>query len=368
MAPHPHDRWTHRHDFVPDAAQAERGTLWVMVLTAVTMVAEIIAGTMSGSMALLADGWHMATHVAAFAIAIFAYRYARTRAGDASFAFGTGKVTVLGGFASAVALAVVALVMAIESVTRLFEPLDIRFDEAIWVACIGLAVNVLSGVILHRAGHHAGHEHGHGHADGSAGHRARGHDHDHDDDHDHDHGHDHDHDPAPPAVQAHHAHNPAALVQRGEADAPDHNLRAAYLHVVADALTSVLAIVALFAGKYLGLAWLDAAMGLVGAALITRWAWGLATDSSTILLDRTDDAAAGQAIRRAVADDASGDSVSDLHVWQVAPGRLAAAVTIVSHAPRAADYYRRRLAEVGGLAHVTVEVNECRDIDCREPR
>jgi cation diffusion facilitator family transporter len=350
---HPHDRWTHRHDFVPDAAEAERGTLWVMGLTAVTMVAEIFAGTMSGSMALLADGWHMATHVAAFAIAIFAYRYARTRAGDASFAFGTGKVTVLGGFASAVALAVVALVMAIESVTRLFEPLAIRFDEAIWVACIGLAVNVLSGVILHRAGHHAGHGHEHGNdqAHGTAGDHAR-------DQHAHDHHHDHDH----------HDHYPAALVQSGQADAPDHNLRAAYLHVVADALTSVLAIVALFAGKYLGLAWLDAAMGLVGAVLITRWAWGLATDSSTILLDRTDDAEAGRAIRRAVAEDGTGDSVSDLHVWQVAPGRLAAAVTIVSHAPRAADYYRRRIAEVGGLAHVTVEVNECRDVDCQEPR
>ena len=338
MAAHPHDRWTHRHDFVPDAAEAERGTLWVMALTAVTMVAEIVAGTMSGSMALLADGWHMATHVAAFAIAIFAYRYARTRSGDASFAFGTGKVTVLGGFASAVALAVVALVMAIESVTRLFEPLAIRFDEAIWVAGIGLGVNVLSGVILHRAGHHAGH----------------GHDHPHDPAH----GHDHDH----------HDHNPAALVQSGQGNAPDHNLRAAYLHVVADALTSVLAILALFAGKYLGLAWLDAAMGLVGAVLITRWAWGLATDSSTILLDRTDDAEAGRAIRRAVAEGSPGDSVSDLHLWQVAPGRLAAAVTIVSHAPRAADYYRRRLAEVGGLAHVTVEVNECRDTDCLEPR
>jgi Co/Zn/Cd efflux system component len=138
--------------------------------------------------------------------------------------------------------------------------------------------------------------------------------------------------------------------------------------VVADALTSVLAIVALFAGKYLGLAWLDATMGLVGAALITRWAWGLATDSSSILLDRTDDADAGQAIRRAVAEGSAGDSVADLHLWQVAPGRLAAAVTIVSHAPRAADYYRRRLAEVGGLAHVTIEVNECRDTDCLEPR
>ena len=339
MATHPHDRWIHRHDFLPDAAEAERGTLWVMALTAVTMVAEIIAGTMSGSMALLADGWHMATHVAAFGIAIFAYRYARTRASDASFAFGTGKVPVLGGFASAVALAVVALVMAIESVTRLFEPQDIRFDEAIWVACIGLAVNVLSGAILHRAGHHAGHGHGH----------------------EHQHQHEHEH------AHAHHDPDPAALVQPGHGNAPDHNLRAAYLHVVADALTSVLAIVALIAGKYLGLAWLDAAMGLVGAALITRWAWGLASDSSTILLDRTDDAEAGRAIRRVVAEGSPGDSVSDLHIWQVAPGRLAAAVTIVSHAPRAADFYRNRLAEVGGLAHVTVEVNECRDTDCREP-
>jgi cation diffusion facilitator family transporter len=366
MALHPHDRWTHRHDFVPDAAEAERGTRWVMALTAVTMVAEIIAGTMSGSMALLADGWHMATHVAAFAIAIFAYRYARTRARDTSFAFGTGKVTVLGGFASAVALAVVALVMAIESVTRLFEPLDIQFDDAIWVACIGLAVNVLSGVILHRAGHHAGHGHDHGH-----GHHPD-HDHDHDHEHDHDHDHDHDHADAPPAAPArahdHHDHGLAARVEAAGGHPPDHNLRAAYLHVVADALTSVLAIVALFAGKYLGLAWLDAAMGLVGAALITRWAWGLATDSSTILLDRTADDRAGQSIRRAVAEGSPGDSVSDLHLWQVAPGRLAAAVTIVSHAPRAADYYRRRLAEVGGLAHVTIEVNECRDTDCLEPR
>jgi len=330
---HPHDRWRHRHDFVADATAAERGTRWVMVLTAVTMVAEIIAGTMSGSMALLADGWHMATHVAAFAIAIFAYRYARTRAADASFAFGTGKVSVLGGFASAVALSVVALVMAIESVSRLFSPLDIRFDEAIWVACIGLAVNILSGVILHRAGHHGhGHEHGHSHDEGKA-----------------------------------HAFNPAARVHAGNDTPPDHNLRAAYLHVVADALTSVLAIVALVAGKYFGLGWLDAAMGLVGAALITRWAWGLAIDSSAILLDRTDDAETGRAIRQVVADAGPGDSVADLHVWQIAPGRLAAAVTIVSHAPRAADYYRQRLAEVGGLAHVTVEVNECRDTACREP-
>jgi cation diffusion facilitator family transporter len=334
MPGHPHARWTHRHDFVADAADAERGTTWVMGLTAVTMVAEIVAGSLSGSMALLADGWHMATHVAAFAIAIFAYRYARTRAADARFAFGTGKVTVLGGFASAVALAVVALVMAIESVTRLFSPVDIRFDDAIWVACIGLAVNLLSGAILQRAGHRHDHEHEHEH------------------EHDHDHGHD---------------HNPAATLPGRDAGMPDHNLRAAYLHVLADALTSVLAIIALLAGKYLGLGWLDAAMGLVGAVLITRWAWGLAHDSASILLDRTDDDAVNRAIRSAVAESGPGDSVADLHVWPVAPGRLAAAVTIVSHAPRAADYYRLRLAGIGGLAHVTVEVNECRESDCREP-
>lgn len=147
-------------------------------------------------------------------------------------------------------------------------------------------------------------------------------------------------------------------------DSPDHNLRAAYLHVVADALTSVLAIVALLAGKFFGLTWLDAAMGLVGAALITRWAWGLAIDSSTILLDRTDDESTSIAIRERITAGAPGDTVSDLHVWQVAPGRLAAAVTIVSHRPRAADYYRARLAGIGGLAHVTVEVNECREPAC----
>ncbi len=346
---HPHDRWSHRHDFVPDAAQAERSTGWVMVLTAVTMVAEIVAGTLSGSMALLADGWHMATHVAAFAIAIFAYRYARTRATDASFAFGTGKVTVLGGFASAVALAVVALMMAIESVKRLLEPLDIRFDEAIWVACIGLAVNVLSGVILHRAGH--AHDHGHPHAHGQEHAHGPVHAHDHDDHAGHDHHEHHDH----------HGHGPMA-------DSTDHNLRAAYLHVVADALTSVLAIVALFAGKYLGLAWLDAAMGLVGAALITRWAWGLAQDSATILLDRSDDPGLARQVRAAIAADDPDATIADLHVWQVAPGRFAAAVTLVSHRPRAADYYRAGLAGIGGLTHVTVEVNECREPACPETR
>lgn len=330
----PHARWVHRHDFIADAAGAERGTRWVMALTALTMVAEIITGSLSGSMALLADGWHMATHVAAFAIAVFAYRYARTRAADARFTFGTGKVTVLGGFTSAITLGVVALMMTIESVARLFEPLDIRFDDAIWVACIGLAVNLLCGLILHRAGHQ----------------------------HDQGHHHDHDHRHAHPLDAHEHPHDQSHHDDPGTP--PDHNLQAAYLHVVADALTSVLAIVALFAGKYFGMSWLDAAMGLVGAALITRWAWGLARNSATILLDRTDDPATDQAIRAAIAAAAPEDSVADLHVWQIAPGHLAAAMTIVSHQPRTADVYRAVLAGIEGLAHVTVEVNECREPGC----
>ncbi len=330
MREHSLARWQHRHDFVADRAAAERGTTWVMVLTAVTMLVEFVAGTLSGSMALLADGWHMATHVAAFGIALFAYRYARQRAGDPSFAFGTGKVTTLGGFASAVALAVIALVMAVESVTRLFAPRAILFDEAIWVATIGLAVNVLSGLILHRAGAHGPVHDVHGHA------------------HPHEHGHGHAH-----------AHADASV--RDE----DHNLRAAYLHVLADALTSVLAIAALLAGKFLGWVWLDAAMGLVGAVLITRWAWGLAHDSSSVLLDRAPDTAAAQQIRATI--EAEPDhAVADLHVWELGAGRLSAAVSVVTHSPRSPEYYRARLLERVALDHVLIEVNPCDDPACAD--
>ncbi len=317
MNDHSLERGEHRHDYLPDHGQAERGTTWVMGLTAVTMVVEIIAGSVLGSMALLADGWHMATHVVAFAIAIYAYRFARRHARDPRFAFGTGKVTVLSGFASAVALAVVALVMAVESVVRLLEPREIRFDEATWVAVLGLVVNLASGLILHRAGHHRPH----GHADH----------------HEHDHEHQHEH--------------------------ADHNLRAAYLHVLADALTSVLAIVALLGARYLGLHWLDAAMGLVGAALITHWAWGLLRETATVLLDRPADDRARAAIERLIREEPDHEIV-DLHVWPVGAGTLAASVSIVSRAPRETHYYRRRLEGVPGLVHIVVEVNPYRDADC----
>lgn len=226
-------RWQHTHRFTSDSASAEQSATRVMLLTAGMMLVEIVAGMLFGSMALLADGWHMATHVAAFGITLFAYRYARSHADNPRFTFGTGKVSVLGGFASAVALAVVALVMALESVLRMVEPQEIRFNEAIGVAAIGLLVNLVCGMLLH--GHH-----------------------------DHDVHADCDHD-------GHHHH--------------DHNLRAAYLHVVADALTSVFAIVALVSGKYFGWVLLDPLMGLVGAAVISRWAWGLVRDTGHILLD-----------------------------------------------------------------------------------
>ena len=324
MNDHSTERGEHRHDYLPDHGQAERGTTWVMGLTAVTMVVEIISGSVLGSMALLADGWHMATHVVAFAIAIYAYRFARRHARDPRFAFGTGKVTVLSGFASAVALAVVALVMAVESVVRLLEPREIRFDEATWVAVLGLVVNLVSGLILHRAGHHPPH----GHADHHEHHE-----------HDHDHEHEHEHEHA------------------------DHNLRAAYLHVLADALTSVLAIIALLGARYLGLHWLDAAMGLVGAALITHWAWGLLRETATVLLDRPADDRTRAAIERLIREEPDHEIV-DLHVWPVGAGTLAASVSIVSRAPRATHYYRRRLEGVPGLVHIVVEVNPYRDADC----
>jgi cation diffusion facilitator family transporter len=315
MHSHTLDQWRHSHDFAGDSGHAERGTTRVMLLTAAMMVIEIVAGTAFGSMALLADGWHMATHVAAFGIAVFAYRYARHHAANPRFSFGTGKVAVLGGFASAVALAVVALVMALESLMRVFEPQSIRFNEAIAVAAIGLLVNLVCGYLLHNAAHH-------GHA----------HDHSHDDDH----------------------HRPAHH---------DHNLRAAYLHVLADALTSVFAIVALVCGKFLGWVWLDPVMGLVGAAVITRWSWGLLRDTSHVLLDGTADRGAHVAIRAAIEKDAD-NRIADLHLWTVGPGHYSAMVSLVTHHPRPPEHYKRLLQGIPHLAHVHVEVNACAGDDC----
>lgn len=316
-----HAAWTHTHDYLPaSTAHRERRTRIVVGLTLVTMVVEIAAGSYFGSMALLADGWHMASHAAALGAAAMAYVFARRHADDPQYTFGTGKMLPLAGFGSAVALAVVALTMGAESVERLVQGnLVTAFDEAMTVAGVGLVVNLASACLLHagEGGHHAhgAHEpHAHG---------------------------DHSHD------QAHEA--------RGEHAHDDHNLRSAYAHVLADALTSVLAIVALATGKLLGWSFMDPAMGLVGTVVIGRWAFGLMRESGAVLLDR-DSGGRAQGVRAAL--EADGDTrVCDLHVWSVGPGQDAVIVSIVSHEVLALERYRERIAAAGPFAHVTVEVH-----------
>ncbi|MCG8376450.1 MAG: CDF family Co(II)/Ni(II) efflux transporter DmeF [Chlorobiales bacterium] len=300
------EAYQHTHDFVVIHETGEKRTLWVLLLTAVTMVAEILAGSLFGSMALLADGWHMSTHVAAFAITLLAYRCARRHAQNPAFSFGTGKVSVLGGFASAVALAVVALVMAIESLHRLVEPQTIRFNEAMAVAALGLVINIISAFLLKDHHHH-----------------------DHGDQHGHDHGH------------HHHGHH-------------DHNLRAAYIHVLADAFTSVLAIVALCSGKYLGWNWLDPIMGLVGAAVISRWSYGLLKETSSILLDKSIDAEIYKEVKTTIEAD-SDNQVTDLHIWKVGPKDYAVILTIITQTPQEPRYYKELLLDFRHFKHITVE-------------
>ena len=308
---HTLDSWQHSHDFSVKNDKGERRTQYVLILTAVTMIVEILAGSIYGSMALLADGWHMGTHVAALMITIFAYRYARKNASNPAYAFGTGKVSVLGGFASAVALAVVALVMLIESMQRVFNPHDIHFNEAIAVAVLGLSVNIVSAFLLKDDHHH----------------------HDHDD-------------------ERHHYH--------------DHNLRAAYLHVLADALTSLLAIVALLSGKYFGWNWLDPVMGIVGAIIITRWSYGLLKQTSPILLDGSIEEKYHSSIKNTIEKD-SDNRVSDLHVWKVGANHYAAIISIVTHFPKSAEYYKGLLKDFHRLSHTTIEVNVCGGEPCVMP-
>jgi len=297
----------HDHSFGGDGQGAgERRTRWVVAVTLSMMVAEIAAGLLFGSMALLADGWHMGTHAAALGVAVFAYRYARKHAADPRYTFGTGKVGALGGFASAVGLAVVALLVLAESLARLARPVAIRFDEAILVAVIGLAVNLGSALLLRE------------------------------DDHDHVREHRH----APGHVHVHR----------------DHNLRAAYLHVLADALTSVLAIVALVTGKTLGWTWMDPVMGIVGSLVIARWSVALLRDTSGVLLDAE---FAGEHARviRAALEEGSDDRISDLHVWRVGPRHVAAIVSVVTGDPRPPAHYKRLLRDFQDVVHLTIEVN-----------
>jgi cation diffusion facilitator family transporter len=316
---------THDHVFLGgNHARNERKVWLVIAITAMVMVVEIVAGTAYGSMALLADGWHMSTHAGAMLIAAAAYWYARRRVRDTRFTFGTGKLGDLGGFASAVVLAVVAVLIAAESVVRLAQPVPIAFNQAILVAVLGLVVNLVCAFLLRDEPHHHGHEHGeHRHHD-HAGHHHRHHDH---------------------AAHHHGAHH----------GGQDHNLRAAYLHVLADTLTSVLAIVALLFGRAYGWVWLDPLIGIVGGLVIARWSFGLLRDTGRVLLDVSPQKGAlAQDIRARVESEA--DTLCDLHVWQVGPGHHAAILSIVTHEPKDPSVYKARLGDVAGLSHVTVEV------------
>lgn len=311
---------THAHVFLGENhSRNERKVWFVIALTAATMVAEIIAGTVYGSMALLADGWHMSTHAGAMLIAAGAYWYARREAHNARFTFGTGKLGDLSAFASAVALALIALLIAVESLLRLYSPGAIAFDQAILVAVLGLVVNLLSAWLLRDTDHHH-HGHNHGHHDGHHAHYAP---------HDGHHGHHHGGD--------------------------DNNLRAAYLHVLADALTSVLAILALLLGRAYGLVWLDPVMGLVGGLVIARWSVALIRDTAGVLLDTVPgEGQLVQAIRTRL--EGEGARITDLHVWQVGPGHHAAIVSLVTAKPQAPAAYKEKIADLKGLSHVTMEV------------
>lgn len=342
---------THDHVFLgQDHRRNERRVWWVIALTAGMMVVEIIAGNLYGSMALVADGWHMSTHAGAMLITALAYGYARRQARNPRFTFGTGKLGELAGFASAIVLALIAMLIGWDSLARLVDPVPIRFDEAIAIAAAGLLVNLVSAWLL-RDDH--GHAHGHGgHAPEQVRHDHHGHDHGHDHDHDHEHEHRHTHEDDPD-----HAHGHGAAHGRPRRT-HDNNLRSAYVHVLADALTSVLAIASLLAGRSYGWLWADPAMGVVGALVIARWSWGLIRDAGTVLLDATPQSGR---MRRDIeqALDAGDGEIADLHVWQVGPGHYAAIVSLVTRHPRDSAFYKAKLAHIAGLSHLTVETQAC---------
>ena len=304
------ESYRHSHNFLGERhGRNERRTWTVVGMTAAMMLAEIVAGLAFGSMALLADGIHMATHAGALTIAGAAYWFARRHVRNERFTFGTGKVGDLAGFCSAMLLGTVAVLVTIDSIRHLAHPVAIAYNEAIIVASVGLVVNLVSAWLLRGDPIHA---------------------------HEHDHGDDHNH-------HSHHHH--------------DHNLRSAYMHVLADALTSVFAIAALAAARSFGWPWIDPLVGMVGAAVVANWAYGLMRDSGLVLLDASEGSEVGTAIRKILESDT--DRISDLHVWRVGPGRHAAIISLVTDSPHDPMYYKARLGALPTLAHVTVEVTPC---------
>jgi len=325
----------HSHVFLGEGHETnERRTWMVIALCSFMMIAEIVGGLLFGSIALVADGLHMSTHASALLLAALAYRYARRHAADERFSFGTGKLGDLAGFTSAVVLALIALLIAYESVTRFIWPVPIHFNEAIPIAALGLMVNVASVLLLS-----GGHPHGHDHAHAGPSSPVHRHVHDdtdaietseHDDKHDHA-----------------HAHGTARR---------DNNMRAAIVHVLADAAVSVLVIIGLSFGLWLGWAWMDPLVGLVGAVVIAAWAYSLIRDTGAILLDMTPDRAMAERTRAAI--EADGDRLTDLHLWRLGPGHLGAIVSVTTHQQRSADYYQSLLRRYRALSHVTVQVQQ----------
>ncbi|QPB20648.1 CDF family Co(II)/Ni(II) efflux transporter DmeF [Rhizobium sp. 007] len=309
----------HDHVFLGAGHERNERRVWfVIALTAVMMVVEIGAGTIFGSMALVADGWHMSTHASALLISAVAYLYARKQARNPRFTFGTGKLGDLAGFASAIILAMIALLMAWESVLRIANPVPISFTQAIGVAVIGFAVNLVSAWLLKDSGHHHGHGPHHHHGD-----------------------------------HAHHDHGD----RPHQGGTIDNNMRAAYTHVLADALTSVLAIAALSFGSLYGWLWLDPLMGIVGGLIIAQWSWGLMKSSGRVLLDAIADGEELPGEIRKVIETGS-DRITDLHVWQLGPGHHAAIVAVATSEPREPAFYKAKLESLDELSHVTVEVTQ----------
>jgi cation diffusion facilitator family transporter len=324
----------HDHVFLGrDHERAERRTWAVIVLCSIMMIAEIVGGALFGSLALVADGLHMSTHAGALLLAALAYTYARKYADDRNFSFGTGKFGDLAGYSSAIVLAMIALLIGYEAVSRLLNPVPISFNEAIPIAFLGLAVNVASAWLL-SGGRHHGHSHGHAHG------------------HDHDRG-----DEARRVELGRQYEAELGFEEHSHGDGAHHrdnNMRAAIVHVIADAAVSVLVIVGLLTARAFGWLWMDPLAGLIGAAVIANWSFGLMRDTGGILLDRTPDPRMADSVRKVIESD--GDEVTDLHLWRLGPGHLGAIVSVATTKARDASHYRQRLAKFADLSHITIEV------------